>query len=31
MMINAWWLMLVCPVCAAVGFVWGALLSTNKE
>ena len=29
MMISAWWLMLICPVCAMVGFLWAALLASN--
>lgn len=30
-MISAWWLLLICPVCAAVGLVVTALLRAGED
>ena len=31
MMITTWWLALLCPVCAAIGFFWAVLLAANNK
>lgn len=30
-MISAWWLLLICPVCGAIGLVTAALLSAGRN